>query len=216
MSLRLSQYAAPAAFAVVAGIVAILMIPRQPSIVVFEVSKGRWSRPRSLCARRRPGARSRPVVPTASQFPITIEDEGAPALPSRFDEAMELADRLGLYGGLFVVLIHTDEVDVKLAFETKLVEALRERAWFGTLEDFGSFWAARHRVEVDVSSSGDRLEAVVDVPEPVDGLTLRLPSGYRVVSIVPANLVRASESGLVVLDRFVGQATLVLDTQGRR
>jgi len=144
------------------------------------------------------------------EFPVTIEDEREPALASRFDEAVALAERLGLYGGLFVVLIHTDEVETKLAFERRLVEALREDAWFGTLEEFGNFWSARDQVSVETRASGDEVTVVLDAPEPVDGLTLRLPAGLRAVSSDPPGLVRTSEPGTAVLGEFEGQATLRL------
>jgi len=144
------------------------------------------------------------------EFPVTVEDERAPALASRFDEAVALAERLGLYGGLFVVLIHTDEVETKLAFERRLVEALREDAWFGTLRDFGTFWSARDRVDLETRATGDGVEVVLYAPEPLEGLTLRLPVGLETVSTDPPGLVKAAEPGMVVLGRITGDATLQL------
>ncbi|MBT8488389.1 MAG: hypothetical protein HKN72_07835 [Gemmatimonadetes bacterium] len=148
------------------------------------------------------------------EFPVTIEDEREPALASRFDEAVALADQLGRYGGLFVVLIHTDETEAKLDFERKLVEALEADAWFGTLQEFGSFWAARDQVEVDVRAAGGGIEVVLNAPQPIEGLTLRLPKGFQAVSTDPAGLIRTSEPAMAVLGQFVGRMAIQLQEEG--
>ena len=89
----------------------------------------------------------------------TIEDEESPLLGDRLLPALALADRLARYGGLFVVLIHAEITDHKLRFEKALVEALRQRAWFGTLREFGEFWAARDKASVDVERQGGASES---------------------------------------------------------
>ena len=77
------------------------------------------------------------------EFPITIEDDQAPPLHERFDEALRVARSIEQYGGLYVVLIHTDIIAEKLEFEKKLVAALKPRAWFGSISMFGDWWSAR-------------------------------------------------------------------------
>jgi len=148
------------------------------------------------------------------EFPVTIEDEAKPRLGDRLPQALALADRLARYGGLLVVLIHTDVTDHKLEFERRLVEALRQRAWFGTLREFGEFWAARDRVTVDVDRQARRVRVELVAPEPVAGLTLPLPAGYRVASVEPRELTFTQKAGLVVIDALSGSATLILEDSG--
>ena len=145
------------------------------------------------------------------EFPVTIEDEAEPSLPARLNDAIELARQLERYGGLFVVLMHTDEVGEKLAFQGALIDAIQDRAWFGTVADFGAFWSARDQVELDVTrAAGGGLRVELSAPEAIDGLTLIVPSGYRVTASVPAELVRAEGPGSLVLNGVQGRAEVTL------
>lgn len=147
----------------------------------------------------------------------TIEDEESPLLGDRLLPALALADRLARYGGLFVVLIHAEITDHKLRFEKALVEALRQRAWFGTLREFGEFWAARDKASVDVERQGGGVRVCVAATEAIHGLALRLPPGYRVVSVEPSGLIVTQQPGQVVFGDLRGSATLMLeDGSGRR
>jgi hypothetical protein len=103
------------------------------------------------------------------EFPVTIEDEASPRLGDRLKPALELADHLAHYGGSVVVLIHPDILDHKLEFEKRFVEALRQRAWFGTLREFGEFWAARDQVSVDVEHQGASVRLTLNAPSRVQG-----------------------------------------------
>jgi hypothetical protein len=73
------------------------------------------------------------------EFPITVEDELTPPLLERLPQALELARKLSRYGGLFVLLIHPDVVGPKMEFERRLIEAVRDDAWLGSLEEFGAW-----------------------------------------------------------------------------
>ena len=144
------------------------------------------------------------------EFPVTIEDEAKPPLGDRLPQAVTLADRLARYGGLMVVLIHTDITGHKLAFEKGLVAALRDRAWFGTLHDFAEFWRARDQVSVDVMPLGAELRVLVKAPIRVKGLALRLPAGYGVVGVEPPGMALSQPPGWVVLNDLLGDATVTL------
>lgn len=148
------------------------------------------------------------------EFPVSVEDEAKPPLADRLAQTLALADRLGRYGGLLVVLIHTDVTDQKLEFERRLVEALHRRAWFGTLREFGEFWAARDRVTVDVERRGAQLRIALAAPARVAGLALGLPAGYRVASAEPRELRFTQTGGQIVIDALDGEATLILEAGG--
>ncbi|ROH88296.1 hypothetical protein ED236_02190 [Pseudomethylobacillus aquaticus] len=150
------------------------------------------------------------------EFPVTIEDESAPPLGSRLPEALRLAERLARYGGLFMVLIHTDITGHKLEFERGLVEALRPTAWFGTLGDYGRFWQARDRIGVDILPNGQQLVLQLSVPVPVDGLSLDLPMGYRAVTASPSGVSYTQQGARLVIDKLTDDATLTLVRDGSR
>jgi hypothetical protein len=150
------------------------------------------------------------------EFPVTIEDEASPRLGDRLKPALELADHLAHYGGSVVVLIHPDILDHKLEFEKRFVEALRQRAWFGTLREFGEFWAAHDQVSVDVEHQGASVRLTLNAPSRVQGLTLLLPTGYRVVSGEPGQLAFGQEGAKVVVKDLKGSATLVLEAGGTK
>lgn len=141
------------------------------------------------------------------EFPIAIEDEHPPRLGERLDAALAVADRVARYGGPFIVLIHTDVTGHKLEFERRLITALRDRAWFGTLGDFGGWWVARDRVGVDVAEAGDRVVVTLRAPEAVDGLTLSVPAGWRLETDAAAETIR-QDGRRVTLARVEGSVRL--------
>lgn len=152
------------------------------------------------------------------EFPVTIEDEAAPPLGERVASALEVAENIIHDEGIFVVLIHPNIVGHKLRFERELVDALRARAWFGTVSEFGQWWNARDAVEVDLMpavATADALPAAalrlhLHAPLPLSGLTLQLPAGR---CPLPTPLLRSCQDGKAVLGPLAGDAELVLPLQ---
>ena len=140
------------------------------------------------------------------EFPVTIEDEEAPPLGTRLAPALALAETLSGYGGLFVILIHPNEVGGKLDFEKGFVAAWKDRAWFGTMAEFGAWWAARDAVEVDVDAAAKT--ATVAAPLPIDGLLLRVPAGWTLDRVEPPSSAAEVVPGGLLLRRASGTMTL--------
>lgn len=113
------------------------------------------------------------------EFPVTIEDEASPKMSDRLPEALEVARKVSRYGGLCVVLIHPNILDHKLAFEKGFVEGVRPYAWFGSVGEFGRWWAARNKVEIDVVRDSTTLRMTMTAPQPVAGLTIEVPEGWK-------------------------------------
>jgi peptidoglycan/xylan/chitin deacetylase (PgdA/CDA1 family) len=142
------------------------------------------------------------------EFPVTIEDEEKPPLGERVQAALDVARELARYGGLMNVLIHPDITGHKLQFERDFVTALKPVAWFGTVNDFASWWAARNEVAVDVQLSANFAAVTLTASHPLNGLPLQVPAGWRLQSVEPANLkVTPADTGLV-LDQVPPQARL--------
>jgi len=97
-------------------------------------------------------------------------------MDQRVDEAMALAQTLARYGGSYVMLIHPNEIDHKYRFLEQILPRLKPFAWFGTLSQYGSWWAARDQVEVDLSRPDGRLELRLTATDPLEGLALELPA----------------------------------------
>lgn len=113
------------------------------------------------------------------EFPITIEDEIPPLMGDRIPQAVDLARKIAKYGGEFVILIHPNVVDHKLKFEQGFVEAVKDWSWFGSIGDFGKWWSARNKVEVDVSGANNTKIVNLIVPVPMEGLTLSVPRDWK-------------------------------------
>ncbi len=141
-------------------------------------------------------------------FPVTIEDEELPPLMERLPEALHIADRLSIYGGLFVVLLHTNVIHPKIDFERELWDSLKSRAWFGTVRQFGDFWASRSAATVDVYSNGNEHEILLTLPLGTKGLLLRVPQSWKFIRVsqtranvlqVPAGVIVSSPAGIAQL-----------------
>lgn len=113
------------------------------------------------------------------EFPVTVEDEAKPRLDRRLPAALELAGKLRRYGGLFVILIHPDILGYKLAFERGFIAGVKDYSWFGTMAEFGSWWAARDQVGVDVEAGAKTLRLHVTAAKPLAGLALTVPPGWQ-------------------------------------
>ncbi|MFA6544691.1 MAG: hypothetical protein WCS99_09720 [Limisphaerales bacterium] len=142
--------------------------------------------------------RARAAETPIFEFPVTIEDEEKPPLGERVQAALALARELARYGGLMNVLIHPDITGHKLQFERDFIAALKPVAWFGTVNDFASWWAARNDVSVDAEISGNFAAVSLAAPRPLNGLPLQVPPGWRLHSVEPAGL-KATQSGSAVL-----------------
>lgn len=113
------------------------------------------------------------------EFPVTIEDEELPKMGDRLPEALEVARRISRYGGSVVVLIHPNILDHKLSFEKGFVEGVRPYAWFGSVGEFGRWWAARNRVQLDVVPGSKAMTVRLTAPDAVRGLALDVPASWK-------------------------------------
>ena len=145
------------------------------------------------------------------EFPVTIEDEELPKLGDRVPQALELARTISRYGGCVVVLIHTDILDHKLEFEKRFIAGVKPFAWFGSLSQFGQWWAARNAIEVDVRTERGRKLVVLEIPHKIEGLTLEIPLRWKYSRSKPSNLRVEHSDGQVVLREAEGTITLVFD-----
>nr|WP_272889337.1 polysaccharide deacetylase family protein [Stutzerimonas stutzeri] len=117
------------------------------------------------------------------EFPITVEDEIAPAMDLRTDEAVTLAQQIATYGGSFVILVHPNEVDHKYRFLEDVIPRLKPFAWFGTLAQLGQWWAARDQLSLDVERDGSTLVVSLTAIEPISGISMQLPAEASVRDI---------------------------------
>ena len=143
------------------------------------------------------------------EFPVTIEDEEKPRLGERLPQAVNVARQLARHGGCCVVLIHTDILGHKLEFERRFVAAVKDAAWFGTIAEFGDWWAARNEVAVDTAAQGALKVVQLDVPRSLRGLTLHGLAGYRLQSVEPPATRVGQVNGQFVLAEATGPVRLV-------
>jgi len=109
------------------------------------------------------------------EFPVTIEDEELPRLGDRFEAESAVIEKIAAHHGLVVILIHPDILDHKLAFEQQLIARWKDRAWMSDLEEFGAWWRARDRADIDVVQDGNGWAVTVDAPEEIRNLAVLLP-----------------------------------------
>jgi hypothetical protein len=146
------------------------------------------------------------------EFPVTIEDEELPKMGDRLPEALEVAHQISRYGGSMVVLIHPNILDHKLAFEKGFVEGVRSYAWFGSVREFGRWWAARNQVKLDVAQDATSLTVTIASPESVDGLTLEIPAGWRLSAAGSSLQGIQQRSAAVILPEWQGTHRLVFSS----
>ena len=118
------------------------------------------------------------------EFPVTVEDEEAPTMDKRFDSGLALAHKIARYGGLFVLLIHPNVTAEKFAYERDLADSLKSYAWFGSVDQFGEWWAARDHVSVDAAPVDDSTTRLtIDPQMPIRSLAIQVPAGWTLTSV---------------------------------
>ncbi len=147
------------------------------------------------------------------EFPVTIEDEALPKMGDRLPQALKVAKRISRYGGSVVVLIHPNILDHKLAFEKGFVEGVRPYAWFGSVGEFGRWWAARNQVNVDVARDSAAMRVTLKVPSPVAGLTLDVPKGWKLARSGSSLKGVEQQGTVVVLPQLQGTHTVLLTSR---
>jgi hypothetical protein len=141
------------------------------------------------------------------EFPVTIEDEEQPSMDKRFINGLSLARKIARYGGLFVLLTHPNVTAEKFAYERDLADSLKDEAWFGSVDKFGEWWAARDQIKVDVAAT-DSISATVilDPKQPTKLVAIEVPDGWKMVEDISLG---ARQNGrFVVLPTLPGRAQL--------
>ena len=117
----------------------------------------------------------------AFEFPVTDDDEIPPYNINRAESAIALAKKIAKYGGCFIGQVHPNSTG--LMVEKKFIEAIKDEAWIGTINDFGLWWAARNEVTLDVNYVNDKRVVTVIVPKRMEGLAIMLPLRSTPVSV---------------------------------
>ncbi|MEK6801780.1 MAG: hypothetical protein AABZ34_03825 [Nitrospirota bacterium] len=143
------------------------------------------------------------------EFPVTIEDEELPKLGDRLPQALEVARQISRYGGSVVVLIHPNILDHKLAFEKGFVEGVRPYAWFGSVREFGRWWAARNQVGIDVTRDGAGMQVTLTAPQPIAGLTIEVPEGWTLGRAESSAKGITQRGGVIAFPELQGTLTVL-------
>ncbi|MDR3588255.1 MAG: hypothetical protein P4N41_01175 [Negativicutes bacterium] len=148
------------------------------------------------------------------EFPLALEDELPPApMIERLDAGVALADKIGRYGGICVILIHPNETGQKLEYEKRFYEKVKDRAWFSSVGEFGNWWSARDQVQVDVRTDKEKKIVEVTAPVPLDGLTLKVPAGWRLMNGDKVGLDITQDKEAIVIKRAEGKFNLVFSSE---
>lgn len=140
------------------------------------------------------------------EFPVTIEDESG-KLGDRLDEAIVLANKIGKHGGVVNLLIHTDVLDHKLAFEKGFVAEFKDRAWFSTIAEFGDWWTVRDSAVIAVETVDGQSKSVkITINGEIDGLSIRVPSNWTYTTGLEGS---QQQDDVIILGSFEGRAQLL-------
>jgi hypothetical protein len=116
------------------------------------------------------------------EFPLTDDDELPPYdADLRLNAAVRLAQQISRYGGCYVAQVHPTAPGWKV--EEAFLKKWKDRAWLGSLGDFGLWWAARNSVTMDVKHEGEQRVVYLNVPKRMEGLAVMLPIRSTPVSV---------------------------------
>jgi hypothetical protein len=113
------------------------------------------------------------------EIPITFQDHLTPRLSKRLEEAIKLAEKISINGGLFVLLIHPTIFGEKFRFEKKFIKAVRHYSWFDSISEIGHFWLARSKIQLDVIDNFSKKTLLIHSEESIKGLTIQIPKRWK-------------------------------------
>lgn len=147
------------------------------------------------------------------EIPITVEDELDAPMYGRMEEGIQVARQIAEIGGVYVALIHTDDVDTRLDFQKEIVDEVRPYAWMGSMKEFGDWWSARDKVSVDVVDlQNSMFQIKLDAPTPIEGLVIELNSKAQVeASSLPMNSFKI-EGNNIIIDKLSGNQSITFKT----
>jgi hypothetical protein len=118
------------------------------------------------------------------EFPVTIDDSGAPALGGRIPQALDIIRANADNAAISVLLVHTDDPTTKVPAEDALLAQLPADVRAQDMESFAKFWRARDRLRWSVIPAGRPGEVLLKVrsAEPVRGLTFEFADAVVAVA----------------------------------
>ncbi|MEY4594945.1 MAG: hypothetical protein RIQ47_1355 [Bacteroidota bacterium] len=145
----------------------------------------------------------------AFEFPITDDDELPPFdVSTRSNQAIQLANRIARYGGCYIGQVHPSQKGWQV--EKEFIAKLKNRAWFGSLGDFGLWWTARNAVTIDVRRDGDKRVVMVNVPKRMEGLALMMPLRSTPVAVEGGGA-HSIDGKLIIFEIAEGPIKITLD-----
>ncbi len=144
----------------------------------------------------------------AFEFPVTDDDELPPYSIERAQTSIALAKKIARYGGCFIGQVHPNQRG--LYVERKFVEAMKDEAWFGTIKDFGLWWAARNEVTLDIVNNNGLRTVIVNVPKRMEGLALMLPYQSTPISVEGGGK-HSIDGKLIIFELAEGQIRITLN-----
>ena len=127
------------------------------------------------------------------EFPVTIEDEESPGFAKRVPQALQVILANAENGAVSVVLIHSNESQLKAAAEQDLLRQLPPDILKTDMVSFGTFWRARDRLQWIVTRTSMPTEVVLQVKsdDSVSGLTFEFQRPIATVTggamLIPDN-----------------------------
>jgi hypothetical protein len=97
-------------------------------------------------------------------------------------------------------------------FEREFAAAVRDQAWFGSVGEFGQWWATRNLVDVDVQTQGSLHTITLGIPGKIERLTLQIPTGWNLKRWDPSMRVVAGKGGHVIIQEAAGKSRIVFES----
>ncbi len=142
------------------------------------------------------------------EFPITLTNDLNSPFNERLGKAIYVCDQIARYQGLVTIMIHPDNPQDNLDFLQAFIDQYMEIAWFGTVSEFGTWWASRNKVTIDATRQGEEVFVTVNAPMPIKDLPIILPKGLNLKEKSPFGMVVKPSSDGIIIESLTGTAKM--------
>lgn len=147
------------------------------------------------------------------ELPITIEDQELPEMDQRINEAIVLTEKIAHYGGMVNILIHPDIMGHKYRFLEVYLRFFENKAWFGTISQYGDWWKARTSLQIDAETYNKFMVINIEAPQSIRNLPINIPKHFKYISAISdVGSVTKTKSGYLI-ERIDGKAKLFFQNQ---
>ena len=144
------------------------------------------------------------------EIPITVFDSFSEDIYNQIGLTIHKIDQISRYGGVANIQISCNPERRGLDFEREILDQYHDRAWVGSMSEYGFYLRGRMLTSMDVVKEETHLKIRLIAPYKIDNLPVVLPSNSEYVTHTPRNISIRNDGNVLVIKELKGSMEIVV------